>query len=77
MALPTWVAAAGALIAIACVIWLRRLRAARGSLVATHMPRIVVITALAALVAGVAAAIPAGPTSEPWPRQAAVTALDI
>ena len=77
VALPTWVAAASALIAIACVIWLRRLRAARGPLVATHMPRVVVIAALAAMVAGVAAAIPVGPTSEPWPRQAAVTALDI
>lgn len=77
VALPVWAAAAGALIAIAIVLALRRIRAVRGPPIAMRVPRSALIAAVAALIAGVGAAIPVGRPPEPWPQQAAVTALDI
>jgi competence protein ComEC len=77
VALPGWAAGAGALIAIAVVLGLRRMRAVRGPPIAMRVPRGALIAAVAALIAGVAVAIPARRPPEPWPEQAAVTALDI
>ncbi len=77
VALPAWAAGVGASIAIAAVFGLRRLRAARGPLVSIRPPRVALVAAIAALIAGVAIAIPIRRPPEPWPRQAAVTALDV
>ncbi len=77
VALPAWAAVAGALVAIACVVGLRRLRVSHGPLVAIRLPRVAVIATVAVLIAGAGAAIPVGRPPEPWPERAAVTALDI
>ena len=77
VSLPTWVAAASALLAIGVVVGLRRLSAVRGPPVSLRVQRVTTIAALAALVAGAAAAIPVAQAPEPWPQGPAVTALDI
>jgi competence protein ComEC len=75
--LPTWVAVAVAVAACAVVWGLRRLRSGTGSVVALHVPRLVRVALVAALIAGIAVAIPPRRAPEPWPQFPAVTALDI
>ncbi len=75
--LPAWVAIVGAVIVIAAVFGLRRLRASSGPVVAIRTPRVALLAAFAALIAGVTVAIPVRRPPEPWPQHAAVTALDI
>ena len=77
VALPAWAAVAGACIAVGGVIALRRMQAVRGPLVAARPARVVVVSACAAVIAGVGVAVPAGHPPEPWPAHAAVTVLDI